>query len=166
MHSPRITLLSGDNPPPSSTKCLLHASGPQQPSYCKGEKGEIEQKPGREPTSRQLETALNSVLTSTISEKQNFVDQMLGMLIRQRVSKVSDLTPCFVTLPLAPSASSSTLIFTQLFPFSQTSTKEHISVAAAAEESLITQRSVFRSPWECSAQQVTPKSHCWGKQAL
>lgn len=87
-------------------------------------------------------------------------------MIRQKVSKISDLTPHTVTLPLAPSASSSTLIFTQLFSFSQPSTIEHISVAFPAEESLTTQRNVFGSLWECSAQQVAPKSCCWAKTSL
>lgn len=59
-------------------------------------------------------------------------------MTRQKVSKISELTPCFVTLPLAPSASSSILILTQLFSFSQPSTNEYISVAAPAEESPIT----------------------------
>lgn len=169
MHSPRITLLSGDNPPSSCTKCLLHALSPQQfPLLLQTGKRRNRTKPGQEPTGRQLEAALNSVLTPTISERQNFVDQMLRMLIRQKVRKLSDLTPCFVTLPLAPSRSSNTLffIFTQPFSFSQSSTNEHISVAASAEESLITQRNVFGSLWECSTQQMVPKSHCWAKQAF
>lgn len=40
---------------------------------------------------------------------------MLRMLISQKVSKIPDFTLCFVTFPLAPLASSSTPIFTQLF---------------------------------------------------
>lgn len=49
--------------------------------------------------------------------------------------------------------------FNQLFPSLWTRTNEHISVAAMAEESLITQWSVFGSLQECSAQQVTTKSY-------
>lgn len=106
VHSPRITLLSGDNPPSSSTKCLLHALSPQQfPLLLQTGKRRNRTKLGQEPTSRQLETALDSALTPTISEKQNFVDQMLRMMIRQKVSKISDLTLCSVTLPLPPSTS-------------------------------------------------------------
>lgn len=146
VHSPRITLLSGDNPPSSSTKCLLHALSPQQfPLLLQTGKRRNRTKLGQEPTSRQLETALDSALTPTISEKQNFVDQMLGMMIRQKVSKISDLTLCSVTLPLPPSTSSNTLIFTQLFSFSQPSPNEHTSVAAPAEESDYPEKCLWES---------------------
>lgn len=115
-------------------------------------------KPDQVPTSKQLEMAPNSVVISTERNRMLQI-RYSGCWFGNRMSKIPDFTPCFVTPRSAPSASSSMPNFNQLLPSLQTRTKEHISVAAMVKESLITQRSVFGSLQECSAQQVTPKSY-------
>lgn len=107
MHSPRITLLSGDNPPSSSAKCLLHALSPQQPSCCEGEE-EVEKKKKNRPSANQQAAGCSPKLRPRFYS----VSRNGTLLVRSwgadwTIAWAIYLTsPLFVPFPFAPASSS------------------------------------------------------------